>query len=182
MRITILQKLSHRSENSKPQLGGLALGGRAPGAFSIESLWKQGLPKDLSQTYLQVLEGLLGKHGASVACMGAGHCKQRSQGIVTSMCSPGVSHFGNTWAHPSGLRSPRPNNKWGGNTAQPISTVCLQFSQAHTAASSHAETNPTHQWAGPSPSHQEFCSTPPSQLHPQGGRHQKQERLQPCTL
>ena len=134
------------------------------------------------QTYLQVLEGLLGKHGASVACMGAGHCKQRSQGIVTSMCSPGVSHFGNTWAHPSGLRSPRPNNKWGGNTAQPISTVCLQFSQAHTAASSHAETNPTHQWAGPSPSHQEFCSTPPSQLHPQGGRHQKQERLQPCTL
>ena len=40
----------------------------------------------------------------------------------------------------------------------------------------------TCQWSGTSPSHQETCNKPLYQLHPQGGRHQKQERLQPSCL
>ena len=82
---------------------------------------KLRLHKNLGQTYLWILEALLGKQWVTVA-----HCRGRTleakvSGIIISMNSPGCGHFGKIWPHPSGLRSPRPNNKLGGNTAPTIS-------------------------------------------------------------
>ena len=76
---------------------------------------KQGVHKDMGKTYLWVLEGLSGKHGLPVDCCGG------TTVIIIGVTSPGSFHFGKTSLHPSGLRSPRPNNKQGGNAAKLIS-------------------------------------------------------------
>ena len=82
---------------------------------------KQRLHKNLGQTYLQILEDLLGIHRVTVA-----HCVGRTSeakvsGIIISVNSSGGGHIGKIWPHPSGLRIPRPNNKTGGITAPLIS-------------------------------------------------------------
>ena len=52
------------------------------------------------------------------------HCWRRTLetkvlGIIISMYSSRGGHFGKVWPHPSGVRSPRPTNNLGGNTAHP---------------------------------------------------------------
>ena len=81
---------------------------------------KQKLHGNLGQTYLQFLEGLLGKQGVTVAHCG-GTLEAKVSRIIISICSSKGGNFGNIWPHPSALRSPRPNNKLGGNTSPPIS-------------------------------------------------------------
>ena len=49
--------------------------------------------------------------------VGKRHWRQRFQGISISVRFPGGCHFGKIKPHPSGLRSPKPNSKKGGNTA-----------------------------------------------------------------
>ena len=63
---------------------------------------KQRLHRNLGQTYLQILEDLLGKEEA--------HLEAEVLGIIISVNSPGGGDFGNTWPYLSGLRSPRANN------------------------------------------------------------------------
>ena len=60
---------------------------------------KQRLHKKLGQTYLQILEDLLGKQG--VTC-GKRTLEARVLGIITSVNSLGGGHFGKIWPHPSG--------------------------------------------------------------------------------
>ena len=79
---------------------------------------KQRLHNHLGQTWLQFLEDLLGKIGSKCGSLLG---KARVLGIIISMCSSRCGHFGKIWPYPSGLRSPRPNDKPGGNTAPPIS-------------------------------------------------------------
>ena len=92
------------------------------------------------------------------------------------------------WPHPLGLRSPRPNNKLGRNTAPPISIQAALIPPRHTGGLySHPKTKPhppEGQDSAPptSPFNQEAHQKPLYQLHSQGGRHQKQKRLQPYSL
>ena len=81
---------------------------------------KQGLHKNLGQTYLWVLEGLLGKQGTNLACCFCRTLEAEVLGIFIGVSSPGGCHFGKIWYHPSGPRSPRSNNKEGRNTAPSI--------------------------------------------------------------
>ena len=68
-----------------------ALGPRA-------KLW---LHKNLGQTYLYVLESLLGRQGLAMAHCRGRNWRQRAQGIITGVSSPRGHHFGNkAWAHP----------------------------------------------------------------------------------
>ena len=76
----------------------------------IRSRTKQGLHKNLGQTYVQVLEGLLGKKGAAMAQSGDRTLEVGVPG-TNHQCSPGGCPFGKIWPQPSGLRSPRSNNR-----------------------------------------------------------------------
>ena len=55
---------------------------------------KQGLQESLGQTYLWVLEGILGKQGATVAPCGGRALQTEVLGIFIIMSSPGGYHFG----------------------------------------------------------------------------------------
>lgn len=86
-----VQELHWTSENRDYTLG------RRPFKVSctMDPRAKQWLSKNLGQTYLWVLEGLLW------LIMKTGHWLQRPQGII-SVSSPGSHHFGDkTWPHPT---------------------------------------------------------------------------------
>lgn len=68
---------------------------------------KQGLFKNLGQTYLQVLEGILGRQRSAL-----GHCGASNTGgaglRILGMSTPGGCHFGTqTWSHPSADKLPK---------------------------------------------------------------------------
>ena len=88
---------------------------------ALGSRAKQRLPRNQGRTCLQFLEDLLGKLNVTVAHCGGRTLEAKVLGIIISMCPFRGGHFGKIWPHPSGLRSPRPNNKPGGNTAPSIS-------------------------------------------------------------
>ena len=93
---------------------------RAHKSFHVH--WaNQGFYKDLGQSYPLVLECLLGNKGVAVAHCGGWTLESEVQGIIIGVNSPGGGHFGKIWPQPSELRSPRPNNRQGGNTDPPIS-------------------------------------------------------------
>lgn len=81
----------------------------------------------------------------------------------------------------------RPNNKQGGNTAQPINKQAASSYPEYAAAYKHTPWHsPTHlrdksqlypQWADTSPSYQDACTKPWINLF-----HQRQEELQTCSL
>ena len=90
------QKLHRTGANRDFTPGGVTRGFMCTGSHG-----KAGTHKNLGQTYLQVLEGLLGKQGMAVAYCGGMTLEAEVQGIVI-----GAGHFGKFWLHPSELRSP----------------------------------------------------------------------------
>ena len=76
-----------------------------------------GLHKNLGQTYPNVLEDILGKQGLPWLVWGQ-NIVGRGPGNIHQCEIP--CHFGRILYHPKGLRSPRPNNKQGGDTAPSI--------------------------------------------------------------
>ena len=112
-------------------------------------------------------------------------------GIITGMSSPGSCHFGKIWPHSSELRSLRANNNRVGTQSHPSAkrlpeVLLRKQSPLITPRDKALPTRGTrlssiYQWAGTNPSHQEACHKPLFQLHPQRGRHQKQESLQPSS-
>ena len=123
---------------------------------------KQRLIRNLGQTCLWFLEDLLGKQRVTVA-----HCWRRTLeakvlGIIISGNSSRGGHFGKIWPHPSMLRSPRPNNKLGGNRQKtPPDTQSPLITPRDKALSTRGiRISSTYQWAGTSLSHQEAYSKP----------------------
>ena len=137
---TCAQELHETGGNGDPFLKGAhrlscVLGPRA----------KQRLHRYLGQTRLQFLENLLGKQGVNVAHCGGRALEAKLLGIFISLCFSGGDHFGETWPHPSALRSCRPNNNSSGITAPPISKQAAERSSRHTAASNLTQRqSPTH--------------------------------------
>ena len=84
---------------------------------------KQRLHRNLSQNCLQFLEDLLGKQRVTVTHCGGKTVEANVMGIILRVNSSSCGHFEKVWLYPSGLRTPRPNNKLGGNTAPPISKL-----------------------------------------------------------
>ena len=84
---------------------------------------KQRLHRNLGQTWLQFLEDLLGKQGVTVAygLLWGKALEAEVLGIIISVCPSRGGHFGKIPPHPSGLRSPRPNNNLGRITTPPMS-------------------------------------------------------------
>ena len=85
---------------------------------------KQWLHQSLGQTYLQVLEHLLGRQRLVVAHYGGKDTVQRPQGRLIGMSSLGGCHFSTkTWPHPTACRlqcwdtSGQTTNQHSGNTA-----------------------------------------------------------------
>ena len=78
---------------------------------------KEGLYKNLGQTYLQIMKGILGKQWADVACCGDRTLETEVLGMFISMSFPEGCYFGKIWPHPSGLRNPSPKNKQSRNMA-----------------------------------------------------------------
>ena len=65
--------------------------------------------------------------------------------MIISVNSSRSGYFGKIWPHPSGLRSPRPNNNPGGNSPTHQQTGCLKTPR-HTAASNLTQKqSPTYQ-------------------------------------
>jgi len=81
---------------------------------------KQRLHRRLGQTCLQLMEDLLGKQ-VTVAHCGGGTLEAKVSGRNISVYLSRYGHFGKIWFYPSGLRSPRPNNKLVGT--QPHSSA-----------------------------------------------------------
>ena len=107
---------------------------------------KKRLHKNLDQTYLQILKDLWGKQVAAVAHCGGRTLEVEVSGIFIGMNSPGGGHFGKIWSHPSGLRSPRPNNIKGGNAVPPISKQAVESPPQNTGAPNHTQRqSSTHQ-------------------------------------
>ena len=78
---------------------------------------KQELHKNLGQTYLWVLEGLLGRQMSAVSHCGAGLEVEVPENIHPSLGATILEKFGSTQQYATlVLRSLRPNNKLGGNT------------------------------------------------------------------
>ena len=84
---------------------------------------KAEFPQESGQTCLWFLEDLLGKQGVTmtITYYGGKTLEAKVLGIFASGCFFRGGHFGKIWPHLSGLRSPKPNNNLGGNTAPPIS-------------------------------------------------------------
>ena len=121
---------------------------------------KQRRHRNLGQTCLKFLEDLLGKWGVTVAhCWGTA-LEAKVLGIIITVNSFRGGHFGKIWPHTSDLRSPRPNNKPGRNTAQPSTNGLPKDTPRHTATSNHTQR--------PSPPNQRYKN----QLHLPVGRHQ----------
>ena len=91
---------------------------------------KQTLQKNLGQRISWEKGGFYGSPWGRIL-------EEETLGIIMSVNSSGGSHFGKIWSHPSGLRSPRPNNQQSENTAPPI---CKQAVSDHSQRQS-----PTHQ-------------------------------------
>lgn len=86
------------------------------------------------------------KPGAAVACFGGRTLEAEVLGIFIGMSYTGSCHFGKIWLHPPWLRSPKPNNKKGGNTALSISKQTAQSPPRHSSAFNHTQwQSPTHQ-------------------------------------
>ena len=113
-------ELVHRSSTKLGKTQTTLLEGthRIPCALGARA--KQGLHTNLGQTYLLVLECLLGKQGSAVAHFVGRTLEAEVPAIIISMRSPGWCHFGNIWPHPSWLRSPRPNFPESWKTAWPV--------------------------------------------------------------
>ena len=90
-------------------------------------------------------------------------------GIIISVCSSRGGHFGKIWPHPSVNRLPKDF---------PRHIVPLILSRDKAPPTRGIRISSTYKWAGTSSSHQEAYSKPLNRLQPQGGGHQKQERLQ----
>ena len=113
-----------------------------------------------------------GKTGVAVAHYGGRTLETKVSGKINSVCSCRGGHFGKIWPHPSGLKSPRPNNNPGGNTAPSLSNQAVQRSAPHphlqASNLTRAKAPPTrgirisstYQWAGTSPSHRGAYSKP----------------------
>ena len=124
----------HRTEENRDS----TLGRHTQAFMCTDSRAKQGHHKNLGQTYLWVLEGVLGKQGVAVALCGGRTLETEVLGIFIIMRSPGGCHFGKIWHQPSGLRSPRPDNKQGGNIAPPITKRLPKvILQSHSQAKPH---------------------------------------------
>ena len=138
-----------------------------------------------------VLEGSPGKTGCDCSLLWGRTLKANVLGIIISVNSSRGGYFGKIWPHPSGLRSPRPNNKLGGNTASPHQQRgCLKTPPATELPliTPRDKIPPTRgiritssfQWAGTSSSHQEVCRKPLYVLQLQEG--QKPEARGATTL
>ena len=151
--------------------------------------WVPAQSKDSMRIWSDLLAGLVGspgksRHGCALLW------RQRNQEWV-GMSYPEGCHSGKIWSHPAGLISPRPNKKQGGNTAPPISKQAAQSPLRHTTVTNHTQRqSPIHQkektapLTSGQPQSLALGSLPQAlqQLHPQGSRHQKQERLQNTSL
>ena len=159
---------------------------------------KQWLHRSLGQTDLLVFEGPLGRQGLVAA-----HCGDNNTG------GGGTREYSLTWALlEMAILTPR----WPHSTACRLQcwdasgqTTNRAGTQPHPSADRLPKvflspqpplntsldmalptrgTRPssTHQWAGTSPSYQEVCTSLLDQPKPPGGRQQKQEELQSCSL
>ena len=141
-----------------------------------------------------VIGGSPGKTGNDCgSLLGKKTLEAKVLGITVSENSLGSGHFGKKSAHLSKLRSPRPNNKLGGNTTPHISKQSAYRLPRHRATSNHTQRqNPSHQEDKnqlqlpvgrneflPSESLQQ---APCTNFRYKGGKHQKQERLQHYCL
>lgn len=136
---------------------------------------KQGLHKNLGQTYLWVLEGLQGMQKSAVAHRGARTLRWRPQGIIIAMSSLGGWHIGKILPHPTACRhqcweAPGQTTNRVGTQPQlsakmlpkvilstqpalitPLDTVLLTRGTTHSS---------THQWTDTNPSPQEASVCP----------------------
>ena len=129
---------------------------------------------------------------------GQGHWWQTYQSVLIGVSVPGGCHFetkvwphptayrlqcwdasgqttsrAGTQSHPSADRLPKVSLSPWRPPNTPLDTSLLARGTRHSSI---------HQCAGTTPSHQEACTSLLGQLHPPGGRHQKQEELQCCSL
>ena len=137
---------------------------------------------------------LLGKQGAAVAhCGGRTLEEEDNHKHELSWRLP----FWNNLATPNilqawVLRSPRANkNSVGIQPHSSANRLPKVFPGTEPLLITHRDKYPytrgtristSYTWAGTSPSHQESCNKPLQQFQPLGGQHQRQERLQTCSL
>ena len=87
-----LVELEHRSSTELGKTETPLLEGAHSVSCALGPRAKQGPPNNLDQTYLRVLQCLLGKQGSAVACFGGRILRWKSQGIIISLSSPGGLH------------------------------------------------------------------------------------------
>ena len=142
----------------------------------LEKEWPQS---SLGQTYLLVLEGLLGRRGTPVAHSGDKDTGGRVLGVSGGTKAP--SHP----IYPLGSSVGKPQATTG-QKYSPTQHHTSKFSWTHTLwkalPTRGTRPSPTLQGAGTSPSNQEVCTSPSDQPHPPRGRHQKKEEVQSCRL
>lgn len=152
---------------------------------------KQGIHKNLGQTFLQLLEEFLGKQGSDVA-----HCGGKTLKVEV----PRNNHWCELhwrlsfWKNLSSTimaKNPQENTQ-GVNTAHLLANRMPKAPHTHSCNYWHPETKPHmpegQGWTLPTSGQASVLPirnpviSPCIKLHPQGGRHQKQERLQPSSL
>ena len=123
------------------------------------------------------------------------HCRGRTlEGEVLGnnhLCElPWRSPFGKTWPNPPVQRNHRPNKRVGTEPHSSADRLPKVFPGIQLPLITPKDKAPptrgtrlssSHQWVDTSSSHQEARHKPLYQIHPPGGRHQKQERLQGYT-
>ena len=102
------------------------------------------------------------KQRAAVAHYGGKTLEAEVPGIITGVNFPGDGHVGKIWPHPSGLRSPKPNNKQVGTqphlSAKRLPKVLLGtqlpliIPSDEVPPTRRTRISSTYQWAGTSPS------------------------------
>ena len=98
-----------------------------------------GLHNNLSQTYLQVLEGLLGEEVETVALWGQDTGGRGPHNNHWYELPRRLPFWKNMTPNPSWLKSPRPNNKRGGNKAPHICKQAFKGLPSHKAATNHTQ-------------------------------------------
>ena len=159
---------------------------------------KQWIHRSLSQTYLQVLEVLLGRQGSAMAhcggkdTVGGGPREYSSVWILSEVAilasRPGPTQH--TAGSSAGMAQAKQPTGWEHSPTHQ-KTGCLKLSwvtatSKHTYWQGHAQQRDKSWFHPPVGRHQ---SLPPGSLrkpldkpHSPGGRHQKQEELQTCSL
>ena len=127
---------------------------------------------------LRSWEGLLGKQGAAVVHCGDRTLRVRSWEIIISVRSPRGYHFGKIWPRAPVLRSPSPTINRVRTQPHPSGNRLPKvFPGTHLPLITPRDKATPTRGSRLSSTHQEARHKSLYQLHPQGGRHQKQEWL-----